>query len=200
MNRIGLIGLCKLELPDGDALLCDGGFIKWSADTYRSKHPVWGTISSIQALSEGIGNQVPALELVMIPASTDVTDFSAPGLQTSRVRFWIGEFNVESPGSLVGSPTPVFDGQIDQCNFTVGRETREVALSIVSNAERLFERNIGNSLNGVFHKSVWAGETGHDNATGLSVPVAWGTEKPAVTGQTYQPGSTSPRQYREAMQ
>lgn len=192
MNRTNLVGLCRMELPDGNVLLCDGGFVRWGGDTYLSHHPVWGAISSMQPLTEGIGNEVPALEMVMTPASTDITDFSAPGLQTSRVRFWVGTFDPAS-GALIGIPGLMFDGQIDQCNFTVGRDTREVAISVVSNAERLFERNIGNSLNPTFHKSVWPGETGHDNATGLSVPVAWGTDRPRASGQVYNSGDP----YRE---
>src|SRR3546814_8736110 len=53
--------------------------------------------------------------------------------------------------------------------LTVGA-SRELAVSVVSLAERLFELNIGNSLNSAWHKSVWPGELGHDNATGLSIP------------------------------
>src|SRR3546814_7709774 len=64
----------------------------------------------------------------------------------------------------------------------------EVAVSVVSLAERLFELNIGNSLNSAWHKSVWPGELGHDNATGLSIPVAWGVESPRSSGG----GTTSP--------
>src|SRR3546814_1850748 len=59
----------------------------------------------------------------------------------------------------------------------------EVAVSVVSLAERLFELNIGNSLNSAWHKSVWPGELGHDNATGLSIPVAWGVESPRSSGK-----------------
>jgi len=68
----------------------------------------------------------------------------------------------------------LFYGQIDQTILRVGRAVRELAMTIVSTLERLFLRNEGNSLSPVFHKSVWPGETGHDNATGLTVPVAWG--------------------------
>ena len=72
----------------------------------------------------------------------------------------------------------MFDGQVDQTVLTVGKGTKELAVSVVSLAERLFEGNIGNTLNPTWHKSIWPGETGHDNATGLSVSVAWGTESP----------------------
>jgi hypothetical protein len=48
--------------------------------------------------------------------------------------------------------------------------------TVVPNTARLLERNIGNSLNSAFHKSIWPGETGHDNADGLGRQIAWGVE------------------------
>ena len=43
---------------------------------------------------------------------------------------------------------------------------------------QLLLRNSGNSLSAAWHKSVWPGETGHDQATGLKTPVAWGVASP----------------------
>jgi hypothetical protein len=56
MNTVGLIGLCKIELPGGDVRLCDGGFIVFDAETYRSADALVGTIASIDGLGEGLGN------------------------------------------------------------------------------------------------------------------------------------------------
>src|SRR5690606_3785725 len=90
--------------------------------------------------------------------------------------FWIAEYDVAT--GIISTADVQFDGQIDQTVFSSGRGTKELSMSIVSLAERLFEGNIGNTLNSTWHKSVWPGEKGHDNATGLSVPIAWGTEAP----------------------
>jgi hypothetical protein len=196
MKRVGLIGLCKIELPGSyeDVLLCDGGFIVFDGDTYRSKDPVFGTIGSVQAMQEGVGNEVPALEMVLLPPGTsEPGDLTDPGWQTSRVRFWIGEYDVDT-GALDGTPDVIFDGQLDRTMLTVGT-SRELAISIVSLAERLFELNTGNSLNPTWHKSVWPGELGHDNATGLSIPVAWGVESPRAVSTTSP--YHSPRDFRE---
>ncbi len=177
MNTVALIGLMKMELPDATVRLCDGGFIEYDSETYRSFDPVFGTIASIDALSEGVGDEVPALEVTFYPhGDAEPSDLSQPGFQTARTRFWIGEYDVEA-GTLDGTPDLVFDGQLDRTQLIVGRE-RTLSCSIVSLAERLFELNIGNSLNPNWHKSVWSGELGHDNATGLSVPVAWGAASP----------------------
>ena len=188
MMPFGIIGLCKIELPDSTIRLTDGGFILWDEEVFASKDPVFGTIASTDELSEGIDAEVPALDMAMIPAGTAAAaDLSQPGFQRSRVRFWLGEY-VRETGLLDGEPDLLFDGQIAQTSLSAGRSSRELAMTIVSTAERLFERNIGNSLSPSFHKSVWPGETGHDNATGLGAPVAWGVEAPPSTSGGYYGG------------
>src|SRR3546814_10142793 len=83
----------------------------------------------------------------------------------------------ELPPLPYGKPLPRLMADASQ-----GYVGAEVAVSVVSLAERLFELNIGNSLNSAWHKSVWPGELGHDKATGLSLPVAWGVESPRSSG------------------
>jgi hypothetical protein len=198
MNIVSLVGLCKIELPAGDANLCDGGFIVFDSETYRSADALLGTIASIQPVSEGVGNEIPALEMVFLPPeATTPAEMVQPGWQTSRARFWIAEYDPEA-GTITGTPDVVFDGQLDQSMLSVGA-SRELAVMVVSLAERLFERNTGNSLTSAFHKSVWPGELGHDNATGLNVQVAWGTANPQSAATSYTPTGPyhSPRSWRE---
>lgn len=190
MRTLGLVGLCKIELPEATIRLTDGGFINWGGELFTSKDDVFGTIASIDELSEGVDEEVPALEMVMIPSGTAAAaDLSQPGFQRSRVRFWLAEYDRET-GLIDGEPDLLFDGQIDQTVLSAGRQSRELSMTIVSTAERLFERNIGNSLSPSFHKSIWPGETGHDNATGLGAPVAWGVEAPPSTSVGYYGGSS----------
>jgi hypothetical protein len=183
VNRVGYIGLLKMELPTGDVRLCDGGFIVFDDETYTSKDATFGSISSIQAMSEGVGDEVPALELEFYPdGSAEPGDLGQPGFQKSRVKLWLGEYDVDT-GLISGTPDLLFDGQMDQCVLSVGAE-RTVAMTVVSTAERLFQRNAGNDLSDGYHQSVWPGEKGEANATGLSVPVAWGVESPPRTSST----------------
>jgi hypothetical protein len=178
MERIGLTGLIKIELPTRDVLLCDGGFKVWGGDTYISRDPVFGVITSLEGIEEGLGDEVPALELELAPPSgAAVADLSQPGYQTARARFWTAEFDPDTD-AIVGDPQLDFDGQVDQTTLRVGRTERILAITIVSTAERLFQRNIGNSLSPSFHKTLFPGELGHDNATGLKLPIAWGVASP----------------------
>lgn len=183
MQSVALVGLCKIELPGHDALLCDGGFIEFDSETYRSSDSLIGTIASIQAMGEGVGPEVPALEMVLLPPeSSEPGDLVQPGWQTSRARFWIGEYDPET-GLVVGDPDLMFDGQLDQTSLSVGA-SRELGVTVVSLAERLFERNTGNSLTAAWHQSIWPGELGHNNATGLAIQVAWGAASPPSSGLT----------------
>lgn len=198
MQSVALIGLCKIELPGHDALLCDGGFIEFDSETYTSADSLLGTIASIDALGVGTGPEVPALEMVFLPPeASEPGDLVQPGWQRSRARFWIGEYDPVA-GTLTGDPDLLFDGQLDQASLAVGLQ-RELAVTVVSLAERLFERNTGNSLTSAWHKSIWPGELGHDNATGLAVQVAWGTASPPASGSS-TPGANynSPWRYPDA--
>lgn len=175
---VALTGLLVMELPEQTVRLCDGGFITWGADTFLNEDETFGTVQSLDALSEGTGDQIPALGLTFIPASTAAAaELSQPGFQKSRVRFYIAEYT-PATGLLVGTPELQFDGQIDQTKLVFGKGTRTLDMDIVSSAERLFMRNDGNSLNPSWHKLIWPGELGHDEATGMTIAVAWGAEAP----------------------
>ncbi len=178
MRRVGLAGLVLIEFPGRTVALCDGGFVTWGELTFRSADAVFGTVGALEALGEGVGTEVPALSLTLLPpGSSQPAEVVQPGFQTARARFWIAEYDVETH-AIVGNPNPpLFDGQVDQSVLRLG-SSRQIDMAVVSLAERLFAENIGNSLNPAWHKSIWPGETGHDNATGLTVQVAWGTEKP----------------------
>ncbi len=177
MNRIAFVGLIKIEFPGHTVRLCDGGFMEFDGETYRATDATFGSVAGVEGVSEGVGEEVPVFEMSMIPpGTTPAGTLSQPGYQTARARFWIGEYDVDA-GTLTGTPDLQFDGQVDQTNLDYSNG-RTLALSIVSTAARLMERNIGNSLNPSWHKSIWPGETGHDNATGLGRNVAWGVEAP----------------------
>lgn len=179
MRRIGLTGLLKIELPGHTIRLCDGGFVRWGADLFRAKDPVFGVLGSVGELSEGVGEEVPVVELVFLPpGSTAPADLSQPGFQTSPVNFWLAEKDMAT-GLVVGTPDLQFSGELDQTAIEFGASSRTVEMTAVSASARLLERNIGNALTSSWHRSIWSGEAGHDQATGLGRAVAWGVASPA---------------------
>lgn len=196
MNRRGFVGLFKLELPTRTVRLSDGAIFTWGAETYASKDDLFGTVESAEDLDEGVGAEVPAYQLTLLPAAAATpADLNQPGFQAARARVWLAEYDPDD-GTITGTPDLQFDGLLDQTTLVVGRTSRKLEVTLVSTAERLFQRNLGNSLNPAFHKSVWPGETGEDQATGLNRPVAWGIEAPpgaagvAGAGTAFSGGGT----------
>lgn len=178
MDRIGLTGLVRIELPGHTVLLCDGGFKVFNGETYRSSDSLFGVLTSLEPMEEGVGEEVPALEVDFAPPDTAaVADLSQPGYQKAIAQFSIAEYDVETE-QIIGTPQSEFLGQVDQTTLSFAGKARTLSSTVTSTAERLFERNIGNSLTPAAHKLNNPGELGHDNATGLKVTTAWGVRGP----------------------
>lgn len=177
MNAVALAGLVKIELPGHPVRLTSGGFFRDDSETYRAEDATLGTIGAVETMEEGVGDTIPAFTMTILPPDVEAAIIlSAPGNQTARATFSIVEYEPTTNEIIVKND--LFNGQLDQTNMTFGGKTLTVTTSIVSLIEKFFERNIGNTQNPNRHKSVWAGETGQDNATGLATPVAWGVESP----------------------
>lgn len=183
MRRIGMAVLMSVAFPTGTARWTDGGFFEFEGETYRSSDPVWGSIASVDAIAEGLGDELPSTGFSVFPAKeTPVATLDSDGLQGSRIKVWIAEF--DAPSGEITSAELYYDGRIDRSVLEIGKGLRKVDFEVGTMIERLLLRNSGNSLSSAWHKSVWPGETGHDNATGLKNPLAWGVASPpgGVTG------------------
>lgn len=183
MLRMGYAGLLRIDLPGAVIVrLSDGAQIKWGADVFVPRHATYGSIGAVHSLAEGTGNEVPALQIELNPPTTaSAAALVQPGAQKSRVQCWIAEVDL-STALVVGTPPRLFDGFLDQAKLVRGAQNFSLEISVVSALEQLFELNIGNGLNPSFHKSVWPGETGEDQATGLVLQDAWGVEAPPSSG------------------
>lgn len=178
MQRVRLSGLMKMELPSRDVLLCDGGFVPWGDDVFLSKDTEFGILTGFEALSEGVGDEAPAGVLSMAPASTAAAAvLSQPGYQGSRIRMWVAEID-DDTGQVIGQPDQMVDWQIDSTRLRIARGSRVLEIGCVTQGQRLMLKNEGNVLSPAFHRTVYPGQAGLDNATGLSVDVAWGTASP----------------------
>lgn len=173
-----LVGLLKLDLPGGAVRLCDGGFCDWQGERYMAEHPVWGTIAAIEPVDEGVGDMAPGGKISFMPApDAPASALSSKTHANARLRGWLGEIGPD--GKTVTTARPLFDGLIDTTAIRLPRGQRLVDVTFIARAERLFLVNQGNTLSPRFHKSVWPGEAGFDNCTGVPKSVAWGVEAPA---------------------
>ena len=176
MQRVGLTGLVKIELPSRTLRFSDGYF-RYDGQVWDSDDDVFGTIGGFETMEEGVGDMVPEISMKLLPPDTTApVEISQPGNQTARVTFYIVEFDADTHVPITGDV--FFTGQIDQTELIDGEDVYELNVSVVSLAERLFDGNSGNFLSDRWHRSVWTAEKGHANGTGLSKSVAWGVESP----------------------
>ena len=181
MRSIGLTLLMQVDFPGVSARWCDGGFFVFEGETFQSADPVWGSVIAVDAISEGLGDELPSTGFTVAPASdTPVSVLNDPAIQGSRVQIWIAEYEPQT--GLITSSERFYDGRIDRSVLEIGKGVRVVKFEIGTMIERFLLRNSGNSLSSTWHKSIWPGETGHDNATGLKTPVAWGAKSPPSGG------------------
>lgn len=186
--NVMITGLAKIELPEQEIRLCDGGFVYFDAEKYESADTDFGAIQSVDTIEERTGDEAPGGSLTFLPSSTAAAaTLSNPSYQGARIRFWLGRVNAQT-GLLEGTPDLVFDGELDTTTLRVGRSTRALDMSFMSIAERLFNIREGNVLSSRFHQSVWPGELGFNNTTGIGTVVAWGVEAPPSRGTSYSSG------------
>lgn len=174
IDRILLAGLMKAELPGHTILLCDGGTVQWAGDVYTGEDPTFGTIESFDPPEEGVGDVIPAGTLTMLPnGSATAIALSQPAFQGSRIRFWIAEVDGMT-GAIIGEPDLQADWQLDRTTLRSKKGSRSLEADMVSMAQRLLAKVEGICLSSSSHSSIFPGERGFDNATGLGVSFAWG--------------------------
>lgn len=179
----GLTKLLRLDLPDESAFLSDGGVTVWGGNTYDAAHPVLGGFSQLSDLTLGFGAELPELEIVFNPPDNGALALLQEGaFKRSAVRLWIAEFNPDT-GAVVGDPYLEFAGRMDRVRHQYGFQQLSIILSCVPETEVLLFSDDGNGLSAEFHKSIYPGETGHDQATGLVRTVTWGVESSRAGGR-----------------
>lgn len=176
---IWLAGLCEIALPGRTIRLCDGAFVNWGGNTYTSEDEDFGTIESIDQVTEAISDEAPSGKLTMLPPEpVEAAALFQPEAQGSAMRFWLAEID-PSTGTVIGTPENLFSGFLDNITYRVGKSRRAVEIEFMSQAERLFWIREGNVLSPRFHSTVWPGEKGLNFATGVQLAVPWGIAGPA---------------------
>lgn len=175
-SAITIVGLALIELPTRIMRLCDGGTCFFAGAFYTSSDAVFGTMAAIEAVEERLGDQAPGGRISFLPPATTSAETLMADYQNSRMRFWLGQ--IASDGKTVQNEELLADVLIDSTALRLDRGRRIWDVDYISRAEKLFLIKDGNSLSPRFHKTIWPGELGLDNATGLQRSVAWGTESP----------------------
>ncbi|WP_174291001.1 hypothetical protein [Sphingomonas bacterium] len=190
-DRIVVTLLIEANLPGGPMRLMFGiGAIAWGAKVFRDTDDSFGALASIDAIEDGDDDEAPPFTFTMLPP----TDAAAAAVcnplnQGAEVFVWLAALD---PATMLLIPDPELLGyfQWDVATLMPDAGSREVEIECVSAFDLLLEDDEGARLTDAFHQSIWPGEAGCANVTGLTEPRYWGMATPRVTGTVVTSGST----------
>lgn len=166
-----------VRLLDGASEINIGG------ETYTGIDADFGTIDTVETISDGGNEEAPELALSLLPNNATtaaiLADFTMQGCET---RVYVGAYDLTT-GLIIGTPELKFLGQIDVPTLTLEKGVRRIELSIVSVFERLFENDDAVRAADGYHQSVWPGELGLEYMSGTDKNLYWGAKPPSQTSR-----------------
>lgn len=172
-----LVGLARFELPGKTVRLCDGGFVYFEGQKHTSADEDFGSIQEVAPFEDMAGDQAPGATMTFLPrSSAAAADLSQPSFQGSPMKFWVAQVDQQT-GTIVHAEL-VASMELDTTTLRISRGQRVLDIGMIAASERLFLINEGNVLSPNFHKTIWPGELGFDNAIGVPMTKAWGAAAP----------------------
>ena len=189
-ERLIVTLLIEANLPGGPMRLMFGvGAITWGAKVFSDTDDTYGALAAIDAIEDGDDDEAPPFTFTMLPA----TDAAAAAVcnplnQGSEVYVWLAALD---PMTMRLVPDPALLGyfQWDIATLTPDAGTREVEVECVSAFDLLLEDDEGARLTDAFHESIFPGELGLANVTGLTETRYWGMATPRNTGTVVTSGA-----------
>lgn len=173
---VTMFGAIRIELPGHTIRILDGASeITFGGETYTGIDEIYGTLGTADAMSDGAGDEAPAVSFGFLPPDpVAIAGLANPLAQGSPVRMMVGAV---ANGAVVADPLTLFEGVLDQIDLDVG-SGQTLDINCVSAMERFFDNQEGVRLSPAHHKSIFPGETGLDQVTGVTRKVYWGTAAP----------------------
>lgn len=178
--RIDLDGIGSMT---GPLCLVDGAAqIDISGETYSGEHSQYGSLDSIDVITEADGQEAPEIRLTLnVPDATGAAQLASADMQGREVQILVGAVDNLS-GLIIGTPEVIFLGEIDVPKLTSAKGERTLEFTIVSVFERLFEVEDGVRAQDGWHQSIWPGELGFDYMSGTDKNLYWASQPPPQTG------------------
>lgn len=153
----------------------DGGFVFWGDDLYEAKTD-FGVISEISELSDGVDGEASSASLTVLPADDEAFGVLIdPATQGATVNISLGAVDFQT-GALIGEPDLLLRCEVDVARLT--RTGEALILDCITEEARMLEVNDERRLTDSFHQSVWPGELGYANVTGLDTKIYWRANDP----------------------
>lgn len=195
-NRKSVTGFFEIDFPSGTRrILLGSGEAAWGANTFKGYDSTFGSIIGGDTISEESSGQAPNLSITVQTASTATkSDIAGDAVQLAPWRIWLAALALDgnSHTVAVADPELLFDGFIDQVTSELDKSKDQLTYSLISGFDYFFEDSEGQRLSDAFHESVWSGEKGLVNVSGVTKKVYWGTMGPAAaTGISSSSGAAS---------
>jgi len=170
-----VFGAVTVELPGYTLNLLDGsGQIDFAGRTFVGEDATFGVLADIENLTDGTGDQAPALAIGLLPSGDSAAaSLAAPTMQGSRVLIYFGAVNTAT-GQAIPDPQLIFLGELDVPTLRSAETGRRLDYEIVSVFERLFEDDGSARFSPGHHRSIFPNEAGFDFVTGVREAVYWG--------------------------
>lgn len=185
-GRAMLTAFFEIGLPSGTRRLLLGGTeVDWDGHTWLGDDPTIGAIDAPDDVREDMSGEAPNTTLsIRISPTADRDHIAGPGVQLSPFKCWLAalELDVSKRLQVVPDPELLFDGFLDQATINLDKGRDDLDYAIISAFDYFFEDGEGQRLNGQFHRSIWTGEKGLDNVTGITSKVYWGAYGPTGAG------------------
>lgn len=180
---VGMFCGVQIDHPNGTAHLLDGsGVLSFNGATWTGGDDVFGSLGSLDVVSDGSDQEAPAIKLGLLPPNAAAAiALCIPGAQGALVRIYIGCFD-PATGAVIGTPDLRFLGEIDVATPSFNGEQSMVVFDVTTAFERFFDLEEGAVLSDGFHQNIWPGELGFEYMTNIFQKMPWGQDgqRPAV--------------------
>jgi len=168
----------EIQLPSGGwvRLLDGAGTLTFNGKTFVGDDPDFGVLDTLDAVTDGLGDEAPSLRLGINPKTASAGAILAgQDMQGRAVLVWLGAVD-PATGQPNATPLLIYWGEVDQGILMVGLGSRKLTLECVSVWERLFDDAEGVRLTNAYHQDVWPGELGFEFVTGVQRSLPWGSD------------------------
>lgn len=181
-----VFGAVRIDLPTATIAVLDGaGILAFGGQTYTGRDETYGVLSAIDNLTDGTGDQAPAVSITFLPASdAAAVDLASPTQQGSLVTITAGAVDPATGGVIGTHQMGLYE--LDVPTLGSRANERSLELECVSVFQRFFTDDEGIRLSPDWHRSVWPAEAGLDDVTGVSQTINWGVAGPNAGVYVYK--------------
>lgn len=170
--------------------LVGSGEVDWGVKRFVGRDPKFGVLVSAGNLHDGVSDEAPEWVITFAPPDeATAAELTAATAQGGEVNGWIAVVD-RTTGLVIPDPVHLFAGELDVPRLRVGKGSRVVEWRCTSALEAFHDQEIGARLSDSHHLTVWPGETGLANMTGIERTSYWGVEKPP-SNVTYAGGGST---------